>query len=174
MNDVRHRSILMHYLNIAPSAVQPQYEVMGVGFSELNESPSAKTASKRYIHQKTETKRVIGYDWSTSFNTDQIRNDKVVDYICNIGELQLIGADAETDYIVVDSDKPGTETNTFRARKFRVAIEVASFDDNDGELAVTGNLLSVSDLVVGTFNTETKAFTDGFTPKTELHLNKGE
>lgn len=165
MNGVKYSDIVMRYLNVAPKDEDPKFELMGLGFSEATESPSAKTSSKKYIHQRTETKRISGYDWSTSFNTDQIRNDKVVDYICNIGELQLIGADAETDYIIADGDMPGTESNTFRARKFRVAIEVASFDNNDGELAISGNLLSVTDLVVGTFNTETKTFKEGFTPK---------
>lgn len=133
---------------------------MGAGFTDLNESPSAQTTSKRYVNDKNATKSIVGYDWSTAFNTDMIRSEKAVDYICNIGELQLVGSEAETDYIIVDLDKPVSEKeNTFTARKFRVAIEVSSFDNNDGDMAASGNLLGIGDLVVGEFNTTTKAFT---------------
>ena len=81
MNDVKYSDIVMRYLNVAPRGEEAKYEFMGAGFSEATEKPSAKTSSKKYIHQRTETKRISGYDWSTSFNTEQIRNDKVVDYI---------------------------------------------------------------------------------------------
>ncbi|WP_404988851.1 hypothetical protein [Clostridium culturomicium] len=57
---------------------------------------------------------------------------------------------------------PVSADNNFKARKFRVAVEGVSFDNNDGEMAATGNLLGIGDLVVGTFNTTTRTFTLGF------------
>lgn len=153
---IKQRRGYANYLNVGKST--EEYVLMGAGFTELNESPSAQTASKKYINDKSATKRITGYDWSTAFNTDMIREEKAVDFICNIGEYQLIGDEAETDYVIVDLDKPG-EGGSFKARKIRVAIEVASFDNNDGELACSGNLLGIGDLIPGTFNTATKKFT---------------
>ena len=49
--------------------------------------------------------------------------------------------------------------NTFEARQRRVAVEVAEFSDNDGEIQGSGNLLGKTDWVKGEFNTKTKAFT---------------
>lgn len=161
---IKQRRSYADYLNVGSSVAE--FVLMNAGFTELNESPAAQTSSKKYIGNKSASKAIIGYDWSAPFNTDMIRAEKAVDYICNIGELQLVGADAETDYIKVDLDKPGTSENTFKARKFRVAIELSNFVSNDGEMAATGNLLGVGDLVVGTFNTTTKEFTEGFTGKT--------
>lgn len=158
---VKQRRKYANYLK-----VEGVFEFMGAGFTELNESPTAQTSSKKYINDKSATKTIIGYDWSTAFNTDMIRSEKAIDFICNIGEYQLTGTDAETEYVIVDLDKPGTESNTFKARKFRIAVEVASFDNNDGDMAATGNLLGIGDLVSGTFNTTTKEFTEGFTGKT--------
>ena len=40
-------------------------------------------------------------------------------------------------------------------------ISVDSFEDNDGDMAITGSLLGVSDIVEGKFNISTKAFTKG-------------
>jgi len=151
--------------------VNGTYELLRASFSELTESPSAQTSSKRYVGDNSATKRISNYDWSTSYNSDQIRSKKAVEYICEIGELQKTGADAETKYIIVDLDKPANADGGFRARLFNVAIEVASFDNNDGELAVSGNFLGQGDPVLGTFNTKTNTFTEGFTDKTKEIIN---
>lgn len=157
---IKQRRKIANYLNVGTET--EEYVLMGAGFTDLNEAPAAQTASKKYVNDKSATKSIVGYDWSTAFTTDQIRSEKAINFICEIGELQKIGADAETDYIIVDLDKAVTGesvTNTFKARKLKVAIEVASFDNNDGDMAATGNLLGIGDLVTGTFNTETKKFT---------------
>lgn len=158
---IRKRKIQANYLKVGEA-----YELLGTGFTELNESPSAQTTSKRYINQASSSQSVTGYEWSTSFNADQIASEKAIEYIRNIGEMQKTGADTETEYIIVDLDKEA-EADGYRARRFKIAIAVDSFDDNDGELGISGSLLGISDPEEGTFNTETKAFTEGFTAKSE-------
>lgn len=155
---IRKRKIQANYLKVGSA-----FEFLGTGFTELNESPSAQTTSKRYINQSGASQSVTGYEWSTAFNADQIKSEKAIERIVNIGEMQLTGADAETEYLIVDLDKPA-EVTGFRARKFNVAIAVDSFEDNDGELAATGSFLGQGDPVEGTFNTATKTFIEGFTP----------
>ncbi|MBU3107140.1 hypothetical protein [Clostridium gasigenes] len=155
---IKQRRSYANYINVG-TAGAADYELMGAGFTDLNEAPSAQTASKKYVNDKSATKSIIGYDWSTAYVTDMIKSEKAVEFICNIGEMQLIGAECETDYVIVDLDKKGTADGEFKARKFRVAIEVASFDNNDGEMAASGNLLGVGDLQTGAFNTKTKTFT---------------
>lgn len=157
---VRKRKIQANYLE-----VKDIFELLGTGFTELNESPSAQTTSKRYINQSSASQSITGYEWSTSFNADQIVSEKAIEHIRNIGEMQKTGPDTETNYLIVDLDTPA-ETTGFRARKFKVAIAVDSFSDNDGELGIEGSFLGISDPVEGTFNTSTKEFTEGFTPKT--------
>ena len=157
---IRKRKVQANYLK-----VDDKFELLGTGFTELNESPSAQTTSKRYINQSSSSQSVTGYEWSTSFNADQIVSEKAIEYIRNIGEMQLTGSDTESEYIIVDLDKEASESNGFRARKINVAIAVDSFDDNDGELGISGSFLGQSDPIEGTFNTSTKSFTEGFTPK---------
>lgn len=157
---IRKRKIQANYLK-----VNEAFELLGVGFTELNESPSAQTTSKRYINQSSSTQSVIGYEWSTSFNADQISSEKAIEYIRNIGEMQLTGAETETEYIIVDLDKESSTPKGFRARKFTIAIAVDSFDDNAGELGMSGSFLGNSDPIEGTFDTEAKTFTEGFTAK---------
>lgn len=156
---IRKRKVQGNYLKVGET-----FELLGAGFTELNESPSAQTTSKRYINQSSSSQSVTGYEWSTSFNADQIASEKAIEYIRNIGEMQKTGADTETEYIIVDLDKEA-ETAGYRARKFKVAIAVDSFDDNDGEFGVAGNFLGQSDPVEGTFKTDEKTFSEGFTAK---------
>lgn len=158
---IRKRKVQANYMK-----VEETFELLGTGFTELNESPSAQTTSKRYINQSGSSQSVTGYEWSSSFNADQIVSEKAIEYIRNIGEMQLTGADTETEYIIVDLDKPA-QTAGYRARKFKIAIAVDSFDDNDGELGISGSFLGQSDPVEGTFDTSTKSFTEGFTAKSE-------
>ena len=77
--------------------------------------------------------------------------------------MQLTGAEAESEYLIVDLDKPGTAEGTYRARKIKVAIAVDSFDDNDGELGISGSFLGQSDPVEGTFTVSDKTLAEGFT-----------
>lgn len=158
---IRKRKVQANYMK-----VKEAFELLGTGFTELNESPSAQTTSKRYINQSSSSQSVTGYEWSSSFNADQIVSEKAIEYIRNMGEMQLTGADTETEYIIVDLDKPAQSAG-YRARKFKIAIAVDSFDDNDGELGVSGNFLGQSDPVEGTFDTGTKSFTEGFIAKSE-------
>lgn len=158
---IRKRKVQANYMK-----VDETFEVLGTGFTELNESPSAQTTSKRYINQSSSSQAVTGYEWSSSFNTDQIVSEKAIEYIREIGEMQKTGEETETEYIIVDLDKPA-QTAGYRARKFKIAIAVDSFDDNDGELGISGSFLGQSDPVEGTFDTSAKSFAEGFTAKSE-------
>jgi hypothetical protein len=155
---VRKRRIQANYLKVSEA-----FELLGTGFTELNESPGAQTASKRYINQSSATQSVTGYEWGTSFSADQIVSENAIEYIRNIGEMQLTSGDTETEYLIVDLDQAAT-ADGFRARQFKVAVAVDSFEDNDGELGITGNFLGLTDPVLGTFDTTLLTFTEGFTP----------
>ena len=157
---VRKRKIQANYMKVKES-----FELLGTGFNELNESPSAQTTSKRYINQSSTRQSVTGYEWTSSFNADQINSEKAIEYIKEIGEMQKIGTDSETEYIIVDLDKPGTVEGSFRARKFNIAIAVDSLDDNDGELGISGSFLGQSEPVEGTFTVAAKTFEEGFVAK---------
>ena len=157
---IRQRRQQANYINTAPGEETPVYALMGAGFKTLDEKPAAQTKSRRYIVDKSATKTISGYDWSTSFDADQIRSQAAISFIMDIAEKLKIGEDAETDYVIVDLDQPiSNKENTFHARKIDVAVEVADTPNDDGEMGCSGNLLGQSDFVEGEFNTSTKTFT---------------
>lgn len=157
---VRSRTVVADYLK-----VEEEFVFMGTGFTDINESPNAKTNKKQYVNDKSPTSSIVSYESEFPYETDQIRDEKAIDFICDIGELHKTGSESETEYIRVDLDKPGTADNTFRARKFNVAVQVDDLNSKDGEMTAKGKLLTRGDLEVGTFNTQSKEFTKGFTPK---------
>lgn len=157
---VKKRRNIANYLNTA-SDETAVYNLMGVGFTELNEQPSAQTTSKRYINMASASQSVTGYEPTWAFTADQIRSETALNFICEIGELRKTGADAETDMVIVDLDKPVEEQeNTFFARRQKVAVAVSAFGDEDGEMTCEGDLLGIGDVEIGSFNTQTKTFTD--------------
>ena len=158
---IRKRKIQADYLE-----VNGANEFLGTGFTTLDEKPNAKTTSKRYICDSNASQSISSYEWEAEFEADQIQSDKAIEYIVNIGEMCKTGAEAETNYYKVDLDKEANTENSYRARKFKVAIKVDdSNKDNDGELQCSGSFLAIGDPVEGTFNTATKTFTEGFIAK---------
>ena len=148
------------YIDVSGGSGSPQYELLGFGVTQLDNSPSAQTTSKRYVNQKSATQSIGSYEWTAPLEFDLIRSEAAIAYIADIGENEKTGADAETLYVKVYLNKPvASKQNTFEARQRRVAIEIAEFSDNDGEIQGTGNLLGKTDWVKGEFNTKTKAFT---------------
>ena len=134
-----------------------QYVFMGTGFTKIDDSPSAQTTSKRYVNNKSTTKSIGSYDWSAPFEMDMIESEEAVKHIVDIGRKEKTGQDAEADYVRVDLADTKT-VNGYPARKRKVAIEVAEFTDNDGEITGSGNLLGKGDWEFGFFDTEKKTF----------------
>lgn len=160
MNEsVKQRRGFADYLNTGTVA-EPKFSFMGAGFTQIDESPSAQTSSKRYVNDASATKRITSYDDSFPYTTDMIRSEEAIEFICNIGENRKTGSEAETTYVRVDLDKPVAESEgEYEARMFKVAVEVANFSDSDGEMTADGNLLTIGNMTPGKFNTSTKTFT---------------
>lgn len=165
LKSVRQRRMQANYLDIGTEDT-PKFVLMGAGFTDLNEEPGAQTSSKRYINDKSTSKAITGYEWQAPYTADQIKTEEAIKYICEIGELQKTGADAETDYIIVDLDqKVGDSGDAYHARKIHIAVEVSSFGNEDGEMTCEGNLLGIGDVVEGAFDTKALSFTEkGVTP----------
>ena len=160
MSKIRQRPTEADYINTAPNEETPVFALMGTGFTSLDENPAAQTRSRKYINQTSSSTSISGYAWTSAFAADQIPEQAAISYIKSISDNEQTGEDAETDYVKVDLDQTiSNEENTYHARKRRVAVEVASNPNNDGELGISGNLLAVSDWEEGKFNTQSKTFT---------------
>ena len=150
------------YIDVTGGSDSPKYELLGIGVTQLDDSPSAQTTSKRYVNQKSATQSIGGYEWTAPLEFDLIQSEPAIAYISEIGENEKTGVEADTFYVKVCLDKPVSgSAGTYEAKRRKVAVEISEFKDNDGEIQGSGNLLGKTDWVKGTFNTATKAFTEG-------------
>ena len=155
---IRQRRMEADYLKVGED-----FEFLGSGFTAIDEKPNPQVTEKRYINDASSSQSVTGYKWQAVFSGDQMDSEKAIEYITTIGKELKTGGECESEYIRVDLDKAATTEGGFYARKFKVAIQVSEFPNNDGELGLSGVFLALGDPVVGTFNTKTKTFTEGFT-----------
>lgn len=155
---IRQRHVVANYLKLN-TGEKEEYVRLTMGFSELNESFSPVVSSKRYIHQKSATSSISGYEWESAFTADDIKDEKAIEVIKKIAKEELVGEDCEYLYCVVDTDEPGTTDGTFYARQRKVGIVVDEFSDEDGNLQLSGKFVAVTDWEIGEFNQTTKTFT---------------
>ena len=162
---IRKRKIEADYLKVGSN-----FEFLGTGFSAIDEKPNAQTREVQYVNDSSSTTTVTGYKREFDYESDQIESDKAIEYIVNIAKEGKTGADAETEYLRVDLDKPA-KTSGYYARKFKVAVQVDEMPNNDGNLGANGVFLCQGDGIVGTVtideSTKKATFTDGYEAATE-------
>ena len=151
-----------------------KFEFMGSGYTALDESPGAETDEKIYIHEKTSSSTVKSYKSKFPFTTELIQDEKTIMDIWSIARDHKTGVDAEREYAKVDLYDPVEGSKgTFKARLFKVSIEVTDKKGDGGEiLELTGNLNAVGDPVLGSFNTKTLTFTPDATDTTTQTTNE--
>lgn len=140
---------------------EKEYSLCGVGYRTLNEQPGAQVEDTIYVCDKCSSSDIESYQTAFAFEADMFKDAKAVNEVWTIGHDQLTGEDAQRNFVRVDLYDPvASKQNTYRARKFLVAIEVSSMDGDAGKkMKVGGNFKAVGDFVSGEFDTSTKTFT---------------
>lgn len=146
--------------------VGEKFELMGTGFTQLDESPSAQTDSTTYINETGSSTDIISYETEFGYEADHIPSQTAITALWKDGRDHHTGSDAQHTYVRVDLYNPiGTpteETAEYKARQFTVANEVSDYEGEGGEkVSVSGTLHAVGDPVQGKFDTVTKTFTAG-------------
>lgn len=138
------------------------YELMGVGFEALDESPNAQSTQKTYVNQATASNFVNAYQTEFPFTADLIKSEKALMELYKCGRDHLTGTAAMFKYCRVDlfDEAQPQKANTFKAREFIVSCEVSSNTGKGGDpMALAGTLKCVGDPILGSFDTTTKKFT---------------
>jgi hypothetical protein len=156
--DVVQRHQIADYLNIGTSE-SPNWVLMGVGFTSLNETFGAESESSKYVNEASESSSVTSYKSVFPFEAHLIKSQEAVNALYTVGRNHLVGAEAEFEYCRVELfEGKASADSTYAARKFLVSVEASSLE-GDKKQSVKGNLNAVGDPVDGYFNTKTPAFT---------------
>lgn len=150
------------YLNTG-TATEPVWSLMGLGFTQLDENLNAVVDEKAYINDKASTKSITGYGATFPFTADVYSDDAAISKLNEIADNQATGSAAVLEYVrtkfLVDNTGQAI-TTTVEARKFNVAVEVASRTGGGTEaFVISGNLHQRGDFVPGTFDLTNKTFT---------------
>ena len=140
-----------------------EYELMGTGFTSLDESPNAQTDSETYI---TASSDITGYETEFPYESRLIPSQKAIYALYKMGRDHATGDAAQLTYVRVDLfnpiGTPSAQTAEYTARQFTVANEVSDIEGEGGQkIQVSGTLHAVGDPIQGKFDTVTKEFTAG-------------
>lgn len=164
------RSDIADYLLIKATG---KFAFMGTGFNTLNEDVGAQIESKTYICDTSESSTVKGYKTKFAYDLDVMYNDAddeeaaeiaTVEELYFIGRDHAVGTDAEREYVRTEFFLPATPGSTryFKARKFKVAVEVTNSQGAGGDtMTGAGNLNCVGNPKFGYFDIQEKVFTEG-------------
>ena len=104
MAEIASKTVKQRNQEASNLKVGENFELMGTGFTELNEDPGAQTTSKKYINDKSSTSSITSYEGEHGFTADQIPSEKVIKDLVSIGKERKTGADAEREFVRVDLD----------------------------------------------------------------------
>ncbi|MEG0864916.1 MAG: hypothetical protein RSE58_13670 [Clostridia bacterium] len=165
MNKVM-RFQIADYLGVKGTGATPEYHLMNVGFTAMNESPSPKVSTQPFIGDKNASSDITGYENSFSYDTQLVVDEEAIRALLKVAHDQLTGEDAIFDYVRVDLyDAVTGSANTYKARKFKVCVEAGDISGDPADVVTTsGTLHQIGDLVQGSFSTATKTFTEAKAP----------
>lgn len=137
-------------------------ELMNIGVSKLDENSNPTEKSIQYVGDKSKTNKVTGYDNQLPIESDLIKNEKVVEDLYDIFYYRKAGVYAQRNLYLVDLWKPvADQENTYRARKLKSSVIISGKTSTPGEtITFSGDLKGIGDFIYGTFNTQTKSFTE--------------
>lgn len=143
------RTEWVDFLNVSSTST-PDWAIIGVGITDKSTDYNANVTEEKWIIHKNANKTIDNYALQSGVEQTAYKDDPVFEFVDNIRYRLLTGSDAETDLLEIDKySVTGTEqAPTYRARKWRVAIEISS---NAGDSAkVNYNYHYIGDPEFGT------------------------
>jgi len=133
---------------------------LGGVITELTESSNPTESEKQYIHQKSVTVKVTGFNNEFPITMDMVKGDAVYEDFYDIWFKRKVGQDAQRDHYIVNLWQPVTGSeNTYQARKITQTVSITEANGDPGEQKQLSGSLKGGDFVYGTFNVSTKTFT---------------
>lgn len=135
-----------------------EFNLIGEGFTTFPEAKNPKKYTRQYVSDKTERTDVISYSPSISYSCDCIAGEPAVEEIIEITDNELVGSATHRNIVSVNCWKEVGD-GTYEATKRTYAVVPDKKGDGTDALVYSGTLEASSDIVVGTFDRESKTFT---------------
>lgn len=155
------RSAFKIFMNTAGGDSAGSYNIIGPGVTELSIAYNPQTSTNQYIHEDVANTDMTGYQPNAPVTGQAVPGDPVFDFINGMRKTLPIGSDAYTDIILVDVFGKQT-SGAYEATKQPVSIQIDSYGGPASDPLSIGYTINWrGNGTPGTFNPETKTFTDG-------------
>lgn len=154
------RSSFKILMDTTPKETTPDWNLIGPGVTELSISYNPQTNTEQFIHEDTATTELTGYQPNAPVTGQAVPGDAVYDFVNDIRKKLYIGSDAHTNVILWDVyDKP--TGGSYPVTKQPVSIQIDSYGGAASDPLSIGYTINWRGSgVSGTFNPETKTFTE--------------
>lgn len=154
------RSAFLLFMNTTPKS-DATYNLVGDGVTELSIAYNPQTSTEQYIHQDTANTELTGYQPNAPVTAQAVKDDPVFDYINDMRKKLPIGSDAHTDIVMIDVFDTPTG-GAYPATKQPVSIQIDSYGGAASDPLSIGYTINWRGSgTAGTFNRDTKTFTEG-------------
>lgn len=155
------RSAFKIFMNTTPKDTTATYGIIGPGVTELSIAYNPQTSTNQYIHEDVANTDMTGYQPNAPVTGQAVPGDPVFDFVNDMRINLPIGSDAYTDVVLVDVF--GKQTGgSYAATKQPVSIQIDSYGGPASDPLSIGYTINWRGSgVKGTFNPETKTFTEG-------------
>ena len=156
------RSEFAAFINTTPGSGAPTYARMGKGITSQVIAYNPATTSECYIHEDAATTSLDSY--APSINTPQTcyAGEPVFEYVDGLRKARAVGADAETDIVLVYIyDGTG---NSYAAERCKAVIAIDEFGGDGGastSITYTVNLNGDPEIGTATISENSVTFTAG-------------
>ena len=149
------------FMNTTPRETADSYNIIGPGVTELSISYNPQTSTNQYIHEDVANTDITGYQPNAPVSGQAVPGDPVFDFVNEMRKKLSIGSDAYTDVVLVDVFGKQS-SGSYAAQKQPVSIQIDSYGGPASDPLSIGYTINWRGSGVnGTFNPDTKAFTEG-------------
>ena len=147
------RSDLMAFLNTGTKEA-PVWSKMGKGITSQVLSYNPATTSETYIDEDSATTNLDSYSVNIATPQTAYAGNVVFDYVDGLRQNRAIGADAETEVLLVYAYAKTTD-NTFKAERNRAVLQIDDFGGEGGGSVVLNYTVNLNgDPEIGTAKIE--------------------
>ena len=149
------------FLDTTPSAQTPTWNLIGVGITDKSTDYNVEKTEEKWIIHKNKNVSIDSYGLSSANEQTAYKNDPVFEFVDNIRYRLLAGTDAEPNLLEIDKYSVTNEdsTPTYRARKWKVAIEITSNGGDTAKINYTYNYVGDPTFGTVTFSNGVPTFT---------------
>lgn len=152
------RSKFAAFLNTG--AGEAVWSLIGNGVTSLTVAYNPQTSDETYIHQDSGTKDVTGYAPTSAVPMTAHKGDPVFDYVDALRKKRAVLDEARAEICLVYLYEEAQE-GAYPAEKNTCSIQIDDFGgEGGGSNVINFTINFVGDAVEGTFNPETKKFTE--------------